>query len=353
MFERRSPWLGAISLVSMLACSESTSEKAPQTEATDPAKETPDPGKTTAEVVASAPGDAAASGTACSDYEKRLCGQAGPESMTCQSIHQLAEMLPVAACVAADKEFTFTEAKLKTMQSTCTTLFDRLCKDIGPETQTCAMVREQATQMPPERCKEMTEHYDQVLAEVQTMEKRNHPLDAAVSHAIGAGDGPGFGPLDAKVTIVAFSDFQCPYCARAASVATQLNEAYSAKAKFVFRQFPLSFHADAHLAAQASLAAHAQGKFWEYHDLLFAHQSELGRDDLVKYAATAGLDVTKFEAALDGKTYAGVVDDELELGKQAMVDGTPTIFVNGKRVGNATDFAAVAKEVDEALAAAG
>ena len=119
--------------------------------------------------------------------------------------------------------------------------------------------------------------------------------------------------------------------------------------RFVFRQFPLSFHQQAHLAAQASLAAHAQGKFWEYHDLVFKNQNALGRDALEGYAKELGLDMVAFAKALDEETYKAAVDAELELGQEVFVSGTPTMFVNGKRVANATDATAISSEIDKAL----
>src|SRR5690606_31096550 len=122
------------------------------------------------------------------------------------------------------------------------------------------------------------------------------------------------GDADAKVTVVEFSDFQCPYCTRAAEVANKVKENYPKGVRFVFRQFPLSFHQDAHLAAQASLAAAAEGKFWEYHDLLFENQKSLGRESLEKYAEQLGLNMATFKKALDEGTYKDAVDKDIELG---------------------------------------
>src|SRR4029078_9380855 len=125
---------------------------------------------------------------------------------------------------------------------------------------------------------------------------------------IAKSDAPAFGPDASPVTIVEFSDFQCPFCSRAASVVTQLKGKYGDKVHFVFRQFPLSFHKQAHLAAEASLAAHAQGKFWEYHDKLFADQTKLDRPALEATAKSVGLDVNAFKKALDANTFAPAVD---------------------------------------------
>ncbi len=122
--------------------------------------------------------------------------------------------------------------------------------------------------------------------------------------------------------------------------------------RFVFRQFPLSFHKNAHLAAQAAAAAGEQGKFWEYHDLLFKNQKALTRPDLEKYAKELNLNMAKFNKALDEKTHAASVDADMKLGGTVAVQGTPTMFVNGKRVANPTNAAVVSKDIDAALAKA-
>lgn len=107
---------------------------------------------------------------------------------------------------------------------------------------------------------------------------------------------------------------------------------YPGKVRVVFKHFPLSFHKKAHLASQAALAAGAQGKFWEYHDMVFGNQSKLKRKDLDGYAKKLKLDMKKFKAALDKKKYAAAVDKDLEIGKGVKVQGTPTSFVNGRKV---------------------
>ncbi|HLT35695.1 MAG TPA: thioredoxin domain-containing protein, partial [Enhygromyxa sp.] len=187
-------------------------------------------------------------------------------------------------------------------------------------------------------------------AELTRMEAKNKPLEADKIAKIAAGNVPAYGPADAKVTVVEFSDFQCPYCSLAATAVDEVKQKYGDRVRFVFRQFPLSFHKEAHLAAQASLAANAQGKFWEYHDKLFANQKALGREDLEKYAQEVGLDMGEFRKALDEGTYKATVDAELTLGGEVFVEGTPTMFINGERVANATDAAAISTALDKALA---
>jgi protein-disulfide isomerase len=195
----------------------------------------------------------------------------------------------------------------------------------------------------------MMQHYAEVVADLKKQEEKNKPLTPEKQAKMVEGEAPAFGPKDAKVTIVEFSDFECPFCSRAADASHKIKEKYGDKVRFVFRQFPLSFHAHAHLAAEAALAANAQGKFWEFHDKLFANQKGLERDKLEAYAKELGLDLTKFKKALDDKAHAATVDAEMKLGEEVAVDGTPTMFLNGARVANPTDFDAIAKDIDKAL----
>lgn len=145
---------------------------------------------------------------------------------------------------------------------------------------------------------------------------------------ITVGSAPSKGPANAKVTIVTYTDFECPFCSR---FATNLDEAIKGNpnVRIVLKQFPLPFHKNADLAAQASLAAHAQGKFWEMHDKIFANAKALTRADLEGYATETGLNMAKFKEALDKGTFAQQVKDEMAEGQKIGVQGTPSWFVNG------------------------
>ena len=143
---------------------------------------------------------------------------------------------------------------------------------------------------------------------------------------------PAFGPEDAELTLVEFSDFTSRDCGRGSGVATSVKNLYGKTVRFVFRQYPSPTRPQARWAAEASLAAHAQGKFWEYHDTLFANPHDLSRPALERYAAVVGLDVPEFRRALDEKRYAEDVDQDLELGRAMFVFDVPALFVNGERV---------------------
>ncbi len=298
-------------------------------------------------------GSATASPKACEDYATRMCKEAGEESATCASIKTTTELMPPTACAAALTDIGSAIKKLGEKNKKCNELVTKLCTDLGQATESCKMVSTQTKAFPPERCEMMLSKYPEVLADLQRQEARNQPLDAEKIAKISKGDVPAFGPSDAKVTIVEFSDFECPFCSRAAEAAHAIKEKYSDKVRFVFRQFPLPFHPNAHVAAEASLAAHEQGKFWEFHDKLFANQKALDRASLEKYAKEIGLDMAKFKQALDQKTYAAQVDAELKLGEEVAVDGTPTMFLNGARVANPTDVAAISAQIDQTLAGSG
>ncbi|KFE67178.1 DsbA family protein [Hyalangium minutum] len=141
--------------------------------------------------------------------------------------------------------------------------------------------------------------------------------------------GPAKGPDNAPITIVEFSDFQCPFCSRAKVTVDEVVKQYGDKVRLVFRHFPLSFHQDAPKAAEAAACADDQKKFWEYHDKLFANQGALKVDDLKKHAADLGLDTARFNECLDSGKKAELVKKDMSAGEKAGVSGTPAFFING------------------------
>jgi protein-disulfide isomerase len=144
-----------------------------------------------------------------------------------------------------------------------------------------------------------------------------------------AGD-PFKGPENAKVTIVEFSDFQCPFCSEAVKQANAVVKSFPNDVKLVFKQFPLEFHSQAAIAAEASLAAQAQGKFWEMHDRIFANPKSLIEPNFIAWAKELGMDVPRFTSDLRSHKYAARVQTEEREGLDAGVQGTPTVFINGR-----------------------
>src|SRR5262249_2575874 len=138
------------------------------------------------------------------------------------------------------------------------------------------------------------------------------------------------GPDDALVTIVEWSDFQCPFCAHTAPLLAHERKKYGDQVRIVYRHFPLSGHRDAQLAAEAGVAAAEQGKFWAFHDQIWANFGKLSRADLEGYAKVAGLDLAKFRAALDERRYHDAVVAENAAAEALGVSGTPTMFINGQ-----------------------
>ena len=151
-------------------------------------------------------------------------------------------------------------------------------------------------------------------------------------YTLNVGNSPVKGPKDAKVTIVEFSDYQCPFCSQADALIEQVIAA-NPDVAFAYKQFPLtSIHPNALPAAKAALAAGKQGKYWEMHKLLFANQRALGADQLKDYAKQAGVDVAKWEKDMNSPEVADQINAEMKEAQAAEVRGTPTIFVNGKRL---------------------
>lgn len=155
--------------------------------------------------------------------------------------------------------------------------------------------------------------------------------------AIPTQGSPVLGPATARITLVEFSDFQCPYCSKAVEKLNAVLKAYPNDVKLIFKQFPLDSHPEAQISAQAAIAAHQQGKFWPLHDLMFANRTALSRKAILGWAGSLGLDMKKFEADLDSDAVKKIVARDMADGEKAGVEGTPTIFMNGRRYNGELD----------------
>lgn len=175
---------------------------------------------------------------------------------------------------------------------------------------------------------------------------------AAVRKVDAPAESPSFGPQFAKVTIVEWSDFQCPFCSRAVPAVEKLRETYGKDVHFVFRNLPLPMHANARIAAQAAMAAHAQGKFWQMHDQLFANQQALDRASLDQTATKLGLDMARFARDIDGPQVKAQIDADMQAANAAGVHGTPTLFINGRPVAGAPQWDQFKAEIDAEIAKA-
>ena len=168
---------------------------------------------------------------------------------------------------------------------------------------------------------------------------------------VDAASRPSLGPRSAPVTLVLFSDFQCPYCKTLSSTLKEISKRYGNKVRLVFRQFPLtSIHRFAQKAAEASLCAADQGHFWEMHDLLFQTQSNLKEEDLKDKGKKLGLDSAAFNSCLDSAHRSGLVREDLRAGASAGTEGTPALYINGRFLSGSRSVEEIAAVVDEELA---
>lgn len=204
----------------------------------------------------------------------------------------------------------------------------------------------------------------EILAKLEKIEKdiaarpaapaaQRPQIDPNKVYDIPVGNSAVRGPKSAPVTIVMFSDFQCPFCAQSAPVVEQVLAAYPNDVNFVMKQFPLrQIHPNADPAARAAIAAGKQGKFWEMHDELYKNSRNLTPETIKGIAEKLGLDMKKFEADQSSDEVKKQVEEEMALGAKSDVRGTPSFFVNGKVAQNRT-LDGFKAQVDAALKAKG
>jgi len=153
---------------------------------------------------------------------------------------------------------------------------------------------------------------------------------------------------------VEFSDFECPFCGGLFPTLKRVEESYKDKIKIVYRQFPLNnLHPHAQKAAEASLCANDQDKFWQLHDAMFTDQQNLTVDDLKSKASTLSLNAATFSTCLDSGKYAGSIRDSIAEGSKLGVDGTPALFINGRYLGGNQPYDVIAKIIEDELVRAG
>jgi predicted DsbA family dithiol-disulfide isomerase len=166
-----------------------------------------------------------------------------------------------------------------------------------------------------------------------------------------AAEGPSKGPASARITIVEFSDFQCPYCQRVLATMDEVLAKYPQDVRLVYRHLPLDrIHPSARGAAEAAACADEQGQFWSYHDKLFQNNRALGKEDLLRYATDAGLDATRFQACFDERRFKDKVEADLQAARAVGISGTPAFIVNGIMLSGAQPAEAFYKVIDQELA---
>lgn len=180
----------------------------------------------------------------------------------------------------------------------------------------------------------LDEKIDKVAARSAAPRRPASP-DPERTYNLPAAKSPVKGPADAPITIVEFSDYQCPFCARSEPLVKEAMAAYPTQARVVFKHFPLTaIHPQALPAALAATAAQKQGKFWEMHEKLFVNQRALAPEQVREYARQLGLDLARFEADMQSEEVKAMVQEDMQLAQRVGVRGTPTIFVNGKLLQN-------------------
>jgi len=178
---------------------------------------------------------------------------------------------------------------------------------------------------------------------------RRRGPDPSKVYTVSTAGAPYKGAEDAKVTVVEFSDFQCPFCSRVGPTLERLIQDYPGDVKVVYRHLPLSFHKQAQGAAEASEAAHRQGKFWEMHDNLFANQRSLSDEKYVEWAGELGLDVEKFKQDLKSAPVQNRINKDKQDAASLGVSGTPGFFINGRFLSGAKPYDEFKTLVDQAL----
>lgn len=206
-----------------------------------------------------------------------------------------------------------------------------------------ARIRDFLKHMQESRIKE---EYIAGLSKTHTIVRYMKPLRFHVDSP----DSPSKGPASAPVQLVEFSDFQCRYCKAFSATLKRILEHYGDQVRLVFRQYPLSsIHHDAERAAMASLCASEQDRFWDMHDLLFENQESLKEQEILDIAEMLGMDIKKFQSCLESGRYDDKIKDDIKAGAKVGVEGTPTLFINGRYFNGNLPYEEVASVIEEEL----
>ncbi len=244
-----------------------------------------------------------------------------------------------------DKKVTQGEMKISDKD------YNKFVKDKHiPDAQITPQIKERIqAYMKTQKKQEMVEAYVAKLT-------KNSPIEVYFAKPrmqvnVEVGNSPFFGKSNAPVTIVEFSDFQCPYCGKAAETVTEIKKKYGNKVKIAFKHFPLPMHKDAKPASEAAMCVNEQGteKFWKFHDKLFKNQDKLDTASLEKFAKESGADTKKFDDCVGTKKFKMQVEKDLEYGEKIGVKSTPTFFVNGQLISGALPIDSFSEIIDEEL----
>lgn len=173
--------------------------------------------------------------------------------------------------------------------------------------------------------------------------------DPGTRYEVALGEAPVRGSADAAITIVEWSDFQCPFCSRAGPTLEQIQETYGDDVRIVFKHLPLSIHPQAPAAHAAAEAAHRQGRFWEMHDRIFENQRDLSPSTFERYAREIGLDMDRYASDVESDAVRRRIDTDMAQARELGVTGTPAFFINGRFISGAQPFVNFKRVIDDVL----
>lgn len=230
--------------------------------------------------------------------------------------------------------------------------YDKQKAAMGEQLPPLEMVRAQVVQfLKREKSETAVEEVIGGLKKTATLTKSMPDVRSPPQDVSNAAHTPSKGGKGAKIKVVEFADFQCPYCTRAADITRELAAKYGDKVEFSYRHFPLrSIHPQAQRASEIAQCAGEQGKFWEVHDALYANQSALDEPSAIEHATKAGVDAAKLTECLASGRAAAQVDEDLKKGESLGVQGTPSFFINGRQFEGNPTAPGLSAAIDEALA---
>jgi protein-disulfide isomerase len=230
--------------------------------------------------------------------------------------------------------------------------YDKQKAQMGDQLPPLEMVRPQVVAyLKREKSEAAIEEVVGGLMKAAAVERRLPDVRSPALPLENAAHTPSKGKADAKIRVVEFADFECPYCSRAADTMKALEQKYGDRVSFSYRHFPLrSIHPRAQRASEIAQCAGEQGKFWAVHDALYAHQDSLDEPNARKLAVDAGVDAGKLEECLGAGRGASQVELDLKKGEEVGIEGTPSFFINGRQFGGNPTVAGISQALDEELA---
>ncbi|MBN2343015.1 MAG: thioredoxin domain-containing protein [Deltaproteobacteria bacterium] len=233
-------------------------------------------------------------------------------------------------------------------KNSCDELIEKVCTELGDGSAVCGHLKESKKGISEEKCTSMLVDPEKTLAEFKRMEESRQPLDKNARQRLVDGMPPAFGPADAPVTVVIFSDFNCKRCVLANAFVLHIGAEFGDRVQVVFRSHPLN-DAFSEKTAEATMAAHAAGKFWEYAAQLQNNMHNMNEETLLRCAEEVGLNRQKFLKALEAQRFKDAVETDMALAKSVQAGAPPFIFVNGIKMSVTQNVYDVKRVISEEL----